>query len=106
MEKLNLKLVNGPEWLWLQVWRNGDEEISWDELQRVKNHVFGPEAWAVEIYPAESELVSLRNVRHLWCPIVDTKFPNLKKILGSKILNREKEKEKHGPSDPGNEKVG
>lgn len=55
-------------------WKDG---ITWDELQRVKNECLGPEVWCVECYPAESELVNVSNMRHLW--VLDeppaTRFP-------------------------------
>lgn len=43
-----------------------DDAISWEVLQRVKNKVIG-EVFAIEVFPAEeSEVVNLRNTRHLW----------------------------------------
>lgn len=42
------------------------DPISWETLQRVKNKVIG-EVFAIEVFPAtESEVVNLRNTRHLW----------------------------------------
>jgi hypothetical protein len=66
---------------WLQVWRkDGNDGISWDELQVMKNIVFGEDAVAFEIYPPQSEVVNIKNVRHLW--IFDQiNWPNLKKIF-------------------------
>lgn len=67
---------------WLQVWKeDGTDGITWDELQNLKNKVFGIEAWAFEIYPPESELVNRKNVRHLWQVKNGHNLPNLKKIL-------------------------
>lgn len=78
MCKLEFKL-NGN---WLQIWKSdGSDGISWDELQLVKNKVFGQESWAIEIFPAESELVNMRNVRHLWLVENKDSLPNLKTIL-------------------------
>lgn len=55
-------------------WRDG---ITWDELQRIKNETVGEEVWCVECYPAESALVNVSNMRHLW--VLDeppaTRFP-------------------------------
>lgn len=55
-------------------WRDG---ITWDELQRVKNECLGEDVWCVEVYPAQSDLVDVANIRHLW--VLDeppaTKFP-------------------------------
>lgn len=38
----------------------------WRDLQRIKNHLVGPEHEAVEIYPAESRLVDTANQYHLF----------------------------------------
>jgi len=55
-------------------WRDG---ITWDELQRVKNETVGEEVWCVECYPAQSKVVNVSNMRHLW--VLDeppeTRFP-------------------------------
>lgn len=40
--------------------------ITWDELQQVKAECGFPDRWAVEIFPAESDLVNVANMRHLW----------------------------------------
>ena len=56
-------------------WRDG---ITWDELQRVKNETLGPDVWCVEVYPPESEVVDVANMRHLW-PLDEppaTRFPD------------------------------
>jgi hypothetical protein len=39
---------------------------SWNELQRIKNELFGKERTAVEVYPAESDLCDVANIYHLW----------------------------------------
>ncbi|PIJ43286.1 hypothetical protein BOM24_08950 [Tatumella sp. OPLPL6] len=44
-------------------WQDG---ISWDELQQIKNAVGFSEYDAVEVYPKESDLVNVANMRHLW----------------------------------------
>ena len=67
---------------WLQVWRkDGTDGITWDELQNIKNEVFGKESWAFELFPAESELINTKNIRHLWLVNNSANMPNLKKIL-------------------------
>lgn len=43
-----------------------DGTITWDDLQRVKNAVWGPGARAIEVYPAQSAVVNAINCRHLW----------------------------------------
>lgn len=45
------------------MWRDG---ITWDELQLLKRQCGFGDNWAVEIYPAESDLVNVSNMRHLW----------------------------------------
>jgi hypothetical protein len=42
------------------------ENISWDELQRVKNEVGYSMFWAVEVFPPEKEVVNVANMRHLF----------------------------------------
>lgn len=46
--------------------RSWKEEISWDELQHIKNQVGFGNSWAVEIYPPDSQLVNVASMRHLW----------------------------------------
>ena len=62
------------------------DPISWETLQRIKNQVIG-EVFAIEVFPAiESEVVNLRNTRHLWFgPEVD----KLKDILKHPEFSKE-----------------
>jgi hypothetical protein len=39
---------------------------SWYDLQRIKNELCGEERVAIEVYPAESELVDDGHLYHLW----------------------------------------
>ena len=43
-----------------------DDSLSWDDLQEIKNIVWGREAVAIEVYPPESRRVDSGNWRHLW----------------------------------------
>ena len=43
-----------------------DGAITWDELYKIKNHFWGAEAVAIEVYPPQSHLVNSGNYRHLW----------------------------------------
>lgn len=43
-----------------------DGTITWDKLQKIKNKVWGPEARAIEVYPAAPMVINNANVRHLW----------------------------------------
>ena len=49
----------------LAIWRKDGARLTWEELQAVKQAVWGNRV-AVEIYPAEHEVVNLRHTRHLW----------------------------------------
>lgn len=46
--------------------QDGQDGITWDELQTVKNEAVGRDVTCVEVYPPASELVYEANVRHLW----------------------------------------
>lgn len=45
-------------------WRDG---LTWDELMLVKKEVGRGEKWAVEVLPAESDIVNVANMRHVFC---------------------------------------
>ncbi len=42
------------------------DKITWDELQRIKSEIGRGEQWAVELFPADSQVVNVANMRHLW----------------------------------------
>ena len=44
-------------------WEDG---ITWDDLQRLKNEAGYGDFDAVEVYPRQSDVVNVANVRHLW----------------------------------------
>ena len=44
-------------------WQDG---ITWDELQQIKKEVGMGDKFAVEIYPADADVVNVANMRHLW----------------------------------------
>ena len=44
-------------------WADG---ITWDDLQRLKAEAGFGDAWAVELFPADTEVVNVANIRHLW----------------------------------------
>ncbi len=44
-------------------WLDG---ISWDELQEIKNRIGYSENEAVEVFPAQSDVINVANIRHLW----------------------------------------
>ena len=43
-----------------------DDEITWDELQQVKAEAGYQDQWAVEVFPPDSAVVNVANMRHLW----------------------------------------
>lgn len=43
-----------------------DGAITWDQLQAVKNAVWGEDARAIEVYPVQAAVVNSGNFRHLW----------------------------------------
>lgn len=45
------------------VYRDG---ITWDDLMQVKRDVGFANEWAVEVFPADAEVVNVANMRHLW----------------------------------------
>jgi len=49
----------------LAVWRKDGQRLTWKELQAVKVAVWGDRV-AVEVYPAQGDVVNLRHTRHLW----------------------------------------
>ncbi len=40
--------------------------ITWDELQRLKNEAGFADFMAVEVFPAQQDVVNVANMRHLW----------------------------------------
>ena len=63
---------SGEVWRRLSIHRttlDGDrwtDGISWDDLQRLKAEAGYADADAVEVYPAQSDVVNVANIRHLW----------------------------------------
>lgn len=43
-----------------------EENLTWDEMQRIKREVGYGNDWAVEIYPADEHIINVANMRHLW----------------------------------------
>lgn len=51
----------------LMVRRHDEGPIrDWKHMQRIKNEIVGRDRCAVEVYPAESEVVDQANMYHLW----------------------------------------
>ena len=51
-------------------WKDG---ITWDELQRIKNECGYGNTDAIEIYPADEDVVNVANMRHLW--VLNSRIP-------------------------------
>lgn len=43
-----------------------DGGITFDEMQEIKNTIWGKEAVAIEVFPPQSLLVNTGNFRHIW----------------------------------------
>lgn len=56
--------VNRTEWDERRgSWR---EDITWDDLQRLKAGAGFADRWMVEMFPPEAAVVNVANMRHLW----------------------------------------
>lgn len=40
--------------------------LTWDELQSIKRDIGFADAYAVEVYPRDCDIVNVANFRHLW----------------------------------------
>lgn len=54
-----------------------DGTITWDQLQEIKNQVWGHETRAIEVYPAQVEVINNAPMRHLWRLGADDFCPDL-----------------------------
>jgi hypothetical protein len=53
--------------LWISLHRRDRKPIhDWRHFQAIKNEIAGPDRTAVEVYPAEANLVDTSNEYHLW----------------------------------------
>lgn len=43
-----------------------DDNIGWDDLQRLKSECGRGDKQAIEIFPADKDVVNVANMRHLW----------------------------------------
>lgn len=41
-------------------------QFHWREMQKIKNEIFGEETFAVEYYPAQSQLINDHNIYWMW----------------------------------------
>lgn len=74
---MKIDLFQGNVWpdTILQIWLDTDIDrieiehtggLIWDDMQAVKNHVWGEDASAIEVFPPKSEVINTGNYRHLW----------------------------------------
>jgi len=52
-----------------------EPEHDWRVLQDIKTSLCGPEAEAIELYPAESRVIDMANQFHLWVLKDNRRFP-------------------------------
>lgn len=52
-------------------WRDG---ITWEELMQVKRECGRGHRDALEVYPADRDVVNVANMRHLWLPLAPVWF--------------------------------
>jgi len=59
-----VKISWTAEGFWLCIEHDGN--ISWDEMQAIKNEWFGENVTCCEIYPCTKDLINNGNFRHIW----------------------------------------
>jgi hypothetical protein len=55
----------------LAIWRKDGGYLTWDEIQKIKE-LFWEGQLAIELYPKQSQVVNIKNTRHLWRVDSDT----------------------------------
>ncbi len=73
MQITNLKISNYCGLRHLDVKLQKPVLLVWDELQRIKSECGYGNTDAIEIYPADDDVVNVANMRHLW--ILDSRIP-------------------------------
>lgn len=61
---------NGSQW---------DDQITWEELMQCKREIGRAQRDALEVYPADKDIVNVANMRHLWIPVEPVQFAWRKK---------------------------
>lgn len=59
LERISVCRVQRRQGQWL-------ENITWEELMQVKREIGRGDRDAVEVYPADADIVNVANMRHLW----------------------------------------
>jgi len=71
-----VEVKHAPPFIHLDIRRlDGKTCNEWQDFQRIKNELVGPEHEALQLFPAESRLVDTGNEYHLWvCPSTQARF--------------------------------
>lgn len=65
--EVTMKQAEMNGWVHLEIWRrDGGFVGDWNDKQRIKGQLVGEECEGLELYPAESRLLNIANVYHLW----------------------------------------
>lgn len=56
---INRTIHNGDSWV---------DQITWDELMQIKRECGYGDRDALEVFPADQDIVNVANMRHLWIP--------------------------------------
>jgi hypothetical protein len=60
-------ILDGGPWIRIGISSaDGEPRHDWRVFQHIKNQIAGPEWWALELYPAESQLIDPSNYYLLW----------------------------------------
>jgi hypothetical protein len=43
-----------------------EENLTWDELQEIKRQIGRADSYAIEVFPRDSDIVNVANMRHMW----------------------------------------
>ncbi len=73
-----------------------DCAIGWEDLQKIKDAVWGQDARAIEVYPRAVDVVNNGNYRHLWrlgegdfCPdLLGCTVPDFRASVNDRLLSR------------------
>jgi len=72
----HVEVKHAPPFIHLDIRRRDGRTCNeWQDFQRIKNELVGPEHEALQLFPAESRLVDTGNEYHLWvCANTQTRF--------------------------------
>jgi hypothetical protein len=72
----HVEVKHAPPFIHLDIRRRDGKTCNeWQDFQRIKNELVGPEHEALQLFPAESRLVDTGNEYHLWvCTDTQARF--------------------------------